>query len=54
MDTAGRLAIDDELMAQLDDVKNRIQPDEIFYVADSLTGHDATRTATSFKEKNWN
>ncbi len=51
VDTAGRLAIDDELMAQLDDVKNRIQPDEIFYVADSLTGHDATRTATSFKEK---
>jgi len=51
IDTAGRLAIDDELMAQLDDVKKSVNPDEIFYVADSLTGHDATRTATSFKEK---
>jgi signal recognition particle subunit SRP54 len=51
IDTAGRLAIDDELMAQLDEVKKSVNPDEIFYVADSLTGHDATRTATSFKEK---
>ena len=51
IDTAGRLAIDDELMGQLTDVKNAVNPDEIFYVADSLTGHDATRTATSFKEK---
>jgi len=51
VDTAGRLAIDEELMAQLADVKKAAQPDEIFYVADSLTGHDATRTATSFKEQ---
>lgn len=51
IDTAGRLAIDDELMSQLEDVKKAVNPDEIFYVADSLTGHDATRTATSFKEK---
>jgi len=51
IDTAGRLAIDDELMVQLENVKNSIKPDEIFYVADSLTGHDATRTATTFKEK---
>ena len=51
VDTAGRLAIDDELMEQLEDVKNAVEPDEIFYVADSLTGHDATKTATSFKEK---
>lgn len=51
IDTAGRLAIDEELMTQLADVKNAIQPDEIFYVADSLTGHDATKTATTFKEK---
>ena len=35
----------------LEDVKNAVTPDEIFYVADSLTGHDATKTATSFKEK---
>ena len=50
IDTAGRLAIDDELMAQLEDVKKTVAPDEIFYVADSLTGHDATRTATTFKD----
>jgi signal recognition particle subunit SRP54 len=51
IDTAGRLAIDEELMTQLKDVKESVSPDEIFYVADSLTGHDATRTASSFKEQ---
>jgi signal recognition particle subunit SRP54 len=51
VDTAGRLAIDDELMEQLKEVKNSVEPDEIFYVADSLTGHDATKTAITFKEK---
>ncbi len=51
VDTAGRLAIDEELMSQLKEVKESVSPDEIFYVADSLTGHDATRTATSFKEQ---
>ncbi|CAM3572276.1 signal recognition particle protein [Arcobacter aquimarinus] len=51
IDTAGRLAIDEELMIQLKDIKDTIKPNEIFYVADSLTGHDATKTATTFKEK---
>jgi signal recognition particle subunit SRP54 len=51
VDTAGRLAIDEELMLQLEDIKNAINPNEIFYVADALTGHDATKTATTFKEK---
>ncbi|MEN4052800.1 MULTISPECIES: signal recognition particle protein [Sulfurimonas] len=51
IDTAGRLAIDDELMQELQAVKEVAQPDEIFYVADSLTGQDAVRTATTFKEK---
>jgi signal recognition particle subunit SRP54 len=51
IDTAGRLAIDEELMGQLKDVKDAVSPDEIFYVADSLTGHDATKTASSFKEQ---
>lgn len=51
IDTAGRLAIDEELMLQLKDIKDAINPNEIFYVADSLTGHDATKTATTFKEK---
>ena len=51
IDTAGRLAIDDELMSELALVQKAVEPDEIFYVADSLTGHDATKTATTFKEK---
>ena len=51
VDTAGRLAIDEELMDQLKDIKDAVEPNEIFYVADSLTGHDATKTATTFKEK---
>ncbi|WP_457749644.1 signal recognition particle protein [Sulfurimonas sp.] len=51
IDTAGRLAIDDELMVELENVKKAANPDEIFYVADSLTGQDAVRTATAFKEK---
>ncbi len=51
IDTAGRLAIDEELMQELKEVKEAAQPDEIFYVADSLTGQDAVRTATSFKEQ---
>jgi signal recognition particle subunit SRP54 len=50
VDTAGRLAIDEELMNQLKDVKDVVVPDEIFYVADSLTGQDAVRTADKFKE----
>jgi signal recognition particle subunit SRP54 len=38
-------------MDELQKVKKAVAPDEIFYVADSLTGHDATKTATSFKEQ---
>lgn len=51
IDTAGRLAVDAELMRELSEVKKAVNPDEIFYVADSLTGHDATKTAASFKEQ---
>ena len=51
IDTAGRLAIDDELMKELDEVKKAANPDEVFYVADSMTGQDAIKTATTFKEK---
>ena len=38
-------------MLQLKNIKDAIKPNEIFYVADALTGHDATKTATTFKEK---
>lgn len=51
IDTAGRLAIDEELMGELKEVKDAATPNEIFYVADSLTGQDAVRTATAFKEQ---
>ena len=48
VDTAGRLAIDEELMNELKRMKKTLTPDEIFYVADSLTGKDALNTAKQF------
>lgn len=51
IDTAGRLAIDDALMGELAEVKAVAQPHEIFYVADSLAGQDAVRTAETFNQK---
>lgn len=51
IDTAGRLAIDNELMDELEAVKYAANPSEIFYVADSMTGQDAIKTAAAFKEK---
>ncbi|MRI84124.1 MAG: signal recognition particle protein [Nitratiruptor sp.] len=51
IDTAGRLAIDQELMEELARIKESAQPDEIFYVADALTGQDAVRSAAQFHEQ---
>ena len=51
VDTAGRLAIDEELMDELNSIKNTIEPDEVFYVADSMTGQDAIRSASTFHER---
>ena len=51
IDTAGRLAIDDELMDELASIKKVANPDELFYVAGAMTGMDAVRTAQTFKEK---
>jgi signal recognition particle subunit SRP54 len=51
IDTAGRLAIDTELMEQLDSIKKEVLPDEIFYVADAMTGQDAVRSAVTFMKK---
>ncbi len=51
IDTAGRLAIDDELMDELAKVQKVANPDELFYVADAMTGMDAVRTAQTFKDK---
>jgi len=51
VDTAGRLAIDAELMNQLEAIQKEISPDEVFYVADAMTGQDAVRSAVTFHEK---
>jgi signal recognition particle subunit SRP54 len=51
VDTAGRLHIDEELMAELRLVKEVLQPTEIIYVGDAMTGQDAVRSAQSFEEK---
>jgi len=50
-DTAGRLHIDQELMQELSDIKNKTKPQEILFVADSMTGQDAVNTAKEFL--NW-
>ncbi len=50
VDTAGRLAIDEELMNELKEIKNVLTPFEVFYVADSLTGQDAVRSAVTFND----
>lgn len=51
IDTAGRLAIDEELMKELKEIKKISNPDEIFYVADAMSGQDGVRSAANFNEK---
>ena len=50
LDTAGRLHIDQELMAELKDIKNAVKPADILLVADAMTGQDAVNIAKSFNE----
>lgn len=50
VDTAGRLHIDEELMAELQGLKGHLEPREILFVADSMTGQDAVRSAGRFHE----
>jgi signal recognition particle subunit SRP54 len=50
-DTAGRLAIDEELMQELAAIKDAIQPDNVLLVVDAMIGQDAVRTAKSFNER---
>ena len=50
LDTAGRLAIDEALMQELCAIKSALNPDEIFYVADSLSGQDGVRSADTFNK----
>jgi signal recognition particle subunit SRP54 len=47
-DTAGRLHVDDELMTELEKVKELVNPDEVILVADSMTGQDAVKVAEQF------
>lgn len=51
IDTAGRLAIDEPLMQELFDLKKIASPNEIFFVADALSGQDIINVATSFNDK---
>ena len=51
VDTAGRLAIDEQMMNEIADVKNAINPSETLFVVDSMTGQDAVNTAKAFDEK---
>lgn len=50
LDTAGRLAIDAELMAQLQEIDRQISPDHVFLVVDGMTGQDAVNSAGAFNE----
>lgn len=51
IDTAGRLAIDEEMMREVAKVKDAVQPQEILFVVDSMTGQDAVNTAKAFNER---
>lgn len=51
VDTAGRLAIDEQMMNEIADVKKAIQPTETLFVVDSMTGQDAVNTAKTFNER---
>jgi len=51
IDTAGRLAIDEEMMNEIASVKEAVSPHEILFVVDSMTGQDAVNTAREFNER---
>jgi signal recognition particle subunit SRP54 len=51
IDTAGRLAVDEVMMNEVANIKNAINPQEILFVVDSMTGQDAVNTAAAFNER---
>ena len=51
IDTAGRLAIDEEMMKEIAAVKDAVNPHEILFVVDSMTGQDAVNTASEFNDR---
>ena len=51
IDTAGRLAVDEEMMDEIERLKNAVNPDETLFVVDSMTGQDAVNTAKEFNDR---
>lgn len=51
VDTAGRLAVDEAMMQEVENIKNAVNPHEILFVVDSMTGQDAVNTAKTFNER---
>ena len=51
VDTAGRLAVDEQMMQEIAAIKKAINPDEILFVVDSMTGQDAVNTAKEFNDR---
>lgn len=51
VDTAGRLHVDQNMMQEIEQIKNTIEPTETFFVVDSMTGQDAVNTAKAFHDK---
>ena len=51
IDTAGRLAVDEKMMTEISNIKSAINPDEILFVVDSMTGQDAVNTAKAFNDE---
>ena len=51
IDTAGRLAVDEEMMREIEEIKRAIRPSETLFVVDSMTGQDAVNTAKTFNER---
>jgi signal recognition particle subunit SRP54 len=51
VDTAGRLAIDEELMAEMEQLKKLLNPSEILFIADSMTGQDAVNSSLAFHQR---
>jgi len=51
LDTAGRLHVDDELMKELTQIDNKVQPQQVFLVCDAMTGQDAVNSAKEFNDR---
>ncbi len=51
VDTAGRLAVDDEMMKEISSIKKTIKPQETLFVVDAMTGQDAVNTAKAFNDR---